>query len=938
MTDHPQTAASLFSFWAKTDTEDKSAVPAHHLLVYHGLDVGACAWVLLERQPKLRAQLGRLLRMEDAQVSRFVPFLVALHDMGKFAEGFQNLHPGLFAHLRGRTSQAEYQVRHDTLGMWLWEDFLCRAAYQEDWFGPAGALERDDLELGMAPLLRAITGHHGQPPGQHAHLRRRAYFDETSVSAAQDFARECARLMLDGPIWSDEVWEQDTQYLDDFTPAASWLLAGVTVLADWLGSDEKIFSFWADGAGGEPISLGAYWHDWALPRAARAVEASGIVAGAPAAWRGFEALFPGKTPRPMQQYAIDAPVTAAPQLFILEDATGSGKTEAALILAHRMMAEDAADGIYVALPTMATANAMYSRMAEAYHALFEEPQKASLILAHGASWLHTEFRQTIDLGSNPRRAGQNYGSAHDHATATAQCTRWLADNRKKALLAAVGVGTVDQALMAVLPAKHQSLRLLGLAQKILIIDEVHAYDSYMSGLLATLLEFHAAQGGSAILLSATLPQTMRQSLCNAFRRGATAPQLPPPLALTHTDFPLATRICTVPGTVQAQEEPIPRIPEAARRVQVKIEPSEDAVLQQILTAARAGQCVCWIRNTVTDAMDAHEQLAAHLTDDNLLLFHARFALVDRQRIEARVLELFGKDSQPATRAGKVLVATQVVEQSLDLDFDFMVSDLAPVELMVQRAGRLHRHRRAERPHAAGQHAPLMLIHGPSHQPADGSEIAADWYASVFARGAFVYPNVAQLWLSAKILAEIGEIHIPDDARRLIEAVYGPDADECVPEALIAASRTAEAQAHVARSMANFNALKLAKGYDIDASEDWFSEARTPTRLGEESRTLRLARVVEGQLLPWAQGATFPWAQSELSVRAAQIAHEATPSAEVKPLIAQARETMADRGKWSILLPLQLDETGFWRGRAKNLRDQEISIAYSNKFGLQIISE
>jgi CRISPR-associated endonuclease/helicase Cas3 len=200
-----------------------------------------------------------------------------------------------------------------------------------------------------------------------------------------------------------------------------------------------------------------------------------------------------------------------PQLIVIEEVTGGGKTEAALTLAARLLANGAADGLYLALPTMATADAMHRRVERVYQRFFADGAQPSLVLAHSmaAFTLALECVNQTDTG---------YGNK-EHDSASGHCTAWLADSRKKALLAHVGVGTIDQALLGILPAKHQSLRLWGLLGKILIADEVHACDAYVADLLKTLLKFHTAFGGSAILLSATLPQSQRAGFIAAFAEG-----------------------------------------------------------------------------------------------------------------------------------------------------------------------------------------------------------------------------------------------------------------------------------------------------------------------------------------------------------------------------------------------------------------------------------
>ena len=188
--------------------------------------------------------------------------------------------------------------------------------------------------------------------------------------------------------------------------------------------------------------------------------------------------------------------------------TGAGKTEAAMVLVHRLLAANLAKGLYIGLPTMATSNAIYKRIQECYQALFTADSKASLVLAHSASALSEKFQQSIFNLHQP--LDSDYQS-NEH-TASSFCNSWFADNRKKALLADIGVGTIDQALMAILPVKYQCLRMLGLQNKILLLDEVHAYDTYTNNLLIALLKMHRRNGGSAIILSATLQQELRQQL------------------------------------------------------------------------------------------------------------------------------------------------------------------------------------------------------------------------------------------------------------------------------------------------------------------------------------------------------------------------------------------------------------------------------------------
>ena len=642
----------------------------------------------------------------------------------------------------------------------------------------------------------------------------------------------------------------------------SWYLAGIAVLADWLGSNQEYFKYCS-----KPEELAAYWHKHALPSAKKAIQS---VPEKPkkSQFQGLRNLFPFiQQPTPLQEYAINEPLNDKPQLFILEDVTGAGKTEAALILTHRLLSTGLADGLYVALPTMATANAMYQRLGKVYSQFYESSDLPSLILAHGARDLSDSFRESVFLSEN-QAADLDYKEGHDEhereLSASAYCNAWLADNRKKALLADVGVGTLDQALLGVLPARHQSLRLLGLSRKVLLVDEVHAYDSYVQRLLDALLEMHAKQGGSVILLSATLPHAMREKLVMAFHRGL-GNNTP---GIHSNAYPLATHS----PTAGENEKHIDTREEVKRSVMIEHLEEEESIFEQIHQAASKGKCVCWIRNTVKAARASYRTLAdcKWLDDEHLHLFHSRFAMVDRQRIESETVRRFGAESNHEDRKGQVLIATQVVEQSLDLDFDVLITDLAPIDLIIQRAGRLCRHIRDEQGNrikelnAKDQRGnPILYLFAP-----DPIQDPDENWLKLHQEGTqAVYPHVGQLWLTAKLLFKNGKrkFTMPNDARRLIEGVYSREAESAIPESLLGASMDAVGKNMMKQSMASLNALKLNKGY-TRSSGDWDEETRIPTRLTEEeSISVALAHFKKGILYPYAKDTHHEWAMSVVKI-------------------------------------------------------------------------
>lgn len=896
-------AVSGLPYWGKSGLGS-----GWHPLAAHSLDVAAVGVHLVRCAPALTHALGHRLGLRCALLTHWLGFWLSLHDLGKFAEAFQSQRKDLFLVLRGRDPDPSrpYTLRHDSLGWLLWHDLVRPRVIEQAWFGPA----TEDLADGLDAWMRASTGHHGQPPQPGGHWKQHCHpvEDRAAVLAHVDAMRA---LFLDDEL-ATAIAAQDPHQFLAASKALSWWFAGLAVLCDWLGSNTEYFRYLAADATRSPAPTRSGYWQCAQQQAEKVIAASGVVAPPPAPAMPFAALFPGLgSPSPLQRWAAEVALAPGPQLHCLEDVTGAGKTEAALMLTHRLLAAGRADGFYVALPTMATANAMYARVAGVYARLFEGP--ASLAHATGQSRLLDRYIASVveDLAANVLPAMQAEGDqAQTDETASARCAAWLADHRKRALLAPAGVGTIDQALLAVLHSKHQSLRLLGLQRKVLVVDEVHACDDYMLRVLAVLLEAHARGGGSAVLLSATLPLHARQKLLEAFARGLgqgtpNAGEAAYPLA---TSWPAADR---APGL--ALQCPIATRPDVRRRVRVVQHAHIDEVLGLIRLALDAGLCVCWVRNTVVDAVAAYDLFEAELPPERRALFHARFALHDRLAMEHRVLQSFGKASGPAQRRGRLLIATQVVEQSLDVDFDLLVSDLAPVDRVVQRAGRLCRHRRA---------ADGTLLADPAAPDARGEPVlhllcppwtddpAADWFKTSLPKAAAVYPNHAQLWLTMRALRG-GGYTMPDDARALIEAVFGNEA--AAPPGLQAIALAAEGQGWAAQSQAQINTIKLDQGYE-GGGIDWWSDAKTPSRLGEATTTVTLARWDGRCLRPWVDRA-HGWAYSSLRMAERAIAAEAPPAdAALQAAVDALREELPAQGRWTVLLPLHETPEG-WTGNA-----------------------
>jgi len=840
-------------YWGKATEEG-----LYHLLPYHCLDVAAVGYSLLHIEQPLCRRIAGELHAAPSWLQKWFSFCLSLHDMGKFATAFQSRATNLSNKLVSFSSKMPYTERHDTLGFLLW-----RKTIEELWFNEGGlGYKSKDAELrkilrAFSPWMEIVTGHHGVPPKKDVAATLVAdFFTGQDEHAAWLYFKETAALFLSG-INLELIC--DNHFKKHLKPL-SWQLAGLVVFSDWLASGLDHSDYHSD-----EMSLETYWNRYALPLSIEILEKANLIPSRVSNFTTIRNLFPfiEKTTH-LQQWAERVTISDHAQLFILEDITGAGKTEAALGLAHRLMSKGAADGIYVALPTMATANAMYKRLGTAYRKLYADGVKPSLVLAHSAGGLSEDFRNSVGL-YECSSTGTDYDK--DELSAGAYCNAWLADSRKKALLAEIGIGTLDQALLGVLPARHQSLRLLGLTRKILIVDEVHSYDPYMNQLLQTLLEAHARQGGSVILLSATLPQNMRENYVNAFCAGA---GIEPPALNAEPPYPLATH---VPSEDRC-ETPLQPRRDVVRDVDISLLTEEEHVLKIIRAAAEKGQCVCWVRNTVGDARKAYDRLYLQpwIDKTKLALFHSRFAMIDRQRIENDALDCFGvRASSSEKRKGRVLVATQVVEQSLDIDFDLMISDLAPIDLLIQRAGRLHRHVRDIDGAVLSGHGAtdrrgkaVLYVFGPEWTESPG----ADWLKAKLPGTQAVYRHSGRMWLTQRCLIKTGAIRMPSGARRLIDDVYGDRAQSEIPEELLSSSLDAEGDAFGKIGLARLNALDLAKGYtwaSAESSGGWADETRIPTRLSNKTITVALAKINSGNLVPYADVPNFAWEQSMIQL-------------------------------------------------------------------------
>jgi CRISPR-associated endonuclease/helicase Cas3 len=665
-----------------------------------------------------RHLLGLIPGNEDASL-RLLLFVIALHDLGKYTPAFQ----AKVEWARLLLIAAGFDVdpptgarHHGTAGLPFIQDALTSVGF------PA---------VQARALARAVAAHHGEFPTNDVLTRERMGGRERGVSPRWEQARSEA---LDSLRRLFNVNGIDVAAVSAIDHAYVMRLAGLTSVADWIGSMESVFRY-------EPpqLSLEGYWR-LALKRASTALSLLGFrPPPQPVDWR-FSSLFPALSPWPLHRAAENvAGNLSAPTLIIIEAPMGEGKTEAALLLAQAAAGRLDQHGFYVGLPTRATANQMFGRMV-AFLNRVSPDVRSNMVLAHGDADGIETFRSIVSVHDDgPERLGG------------VRAEEWFLP-KKRALLAEYGVGTIDQALLGVLRTRHGFVRLFGLSGKAVVLDEVHAYDSFTSEILDRLLEWLAAMGTTVVLLSATLPASRRRDLLAAYRRGlGEATTVAPPAG-----YPRIT-IGSRDGC--SAEHVAPRGRPLTIALQ-RIDPDIDGIARMLINELHHGGCAGWICNTVDRAQAACEAVARLAPDLPRLLLHARMLPRHRHELEQRVEHRLGPESRGAQRPDRLLViGTQVIEQSLDIDFDLLVTDLAPVDLILQRAGRLHRH--GDRTNRSPAHPQPRLWIAYASGPADSVPIG---------EVAVVY---ADALVRATIMALDGRdrVVLPDDIESLVEQVY-----------------------------------------------------------------------------------------------------------------------------------------------------------------------
>ncbi|MCX6340680.1 MAG: CRISPR-associated helicase Cas3' [Candidatus Aureabacteria bacterium] len=798
-------------FWAKTGEDGN----AYHPLILHMLDVAACADVIMEREPETtRQRMAAIMGLPWEYARLWLLLLIASHDLGKACPGFQLK----WVNSRRVLEKAGFRlprlpdtsINHAFVSQAALDHLLCEMGWKE----------------GIAALCADAVGcHHGiraTPSVLEGLSGNRNGVDEQHwKSSWEELFKTLQNIFVVGkpPVKSNLSGP-------DFM-----LLSGLASFADWIGSNKEWFPFGTIADCGD-LDI---WFQRRREKAKIALDAIGWNNRRPLlnVYQTFADAFPKcSPPRPLQKtVAMAVAATPSPCVLLVEAPMGEGKTEAAFYAHLELQRRFGHRGMYMALPTKATGNAMFTRTLTFLRS-FAGSRTLDLQLLHGAAKLNDTFQKVC------------LGQIHDDEDGgTVRAGEWFT-HKKRALLSEYGVGTIDQALLTILPVRHYFVRLWGLANRIVIFDEIHAYDAYTGTLLFHLIRWLRALGSSVVLLSATLPPEFRRRLAAAL--GAKLPE-------QEAAYPRLT-IFTDGDCKQVKFAA-----DRSRWRELVIEPlgaALPAIHSCLIEKLPACGFVGVIVNTVQRAQELYKLfgdgemivtegviIGKRLTDrTEIYLFHARYPAQERQKREDAARALFGKNEDQngkiKDRNGRsILIATQVVEQSLDLDFDLLITDLAPIDLILQRAGRLWRHQRKNRhvPH------PVLCVAGLiGNLP--GSFGDPLWWSAIYREDILL-----RTW---EVLKKHKQIVLPDEIDRLVEDVYEGVAmptDEEVLKRLEKAEVESDGEYYAHQTMAHQAIIGLPDdGSWKDTSRFYLYDEDEPgvhrilkaqTRLGEDSLTV-----------------------------------------------------------------------------------------------------
>ncbi|MFC5281631.1 CRISPR-associated helicase Cas3' [Arcanobacterium canis] len=737
------------ALWAKSGCED-----AYLRLAQHLIDAACVAEWLWENwmSDSLKRTLATVWKLDEQEVRQLYIFYAGIHDVGKASVSFQRLvekRPDSYYLLRPiedvglpldwpRGEGPDKKFPHG----------LASAVFLRKWLLANGVKKKI-----ASSLISVVDAHHGFTSDPVLFVRRlkelegrECRFDDVAVEFIESMADLTGVSEAFGKLKKRPV------------AGALQLMTGLLIMADWIASNENAFPYDVIAPQPERVVEGMAFID--LPSPWTPVDPTADVQeffNRTFEWDGSVQV------RPIQKATVEAAQSAqGPMLMIIEAPTGEGKTEAGLAAAHVLGQKSGAQGVYVAAPTMATANGLFERVVEWAKHSSQGGSVASIYLAHSKNRLSEQF-QRLRFGTRKRDATSlTRGSDNEENIGGLVANQWLSGSRT-GLLSDFVVGTVDQVLMMALKVRFSMLRHTALAGKVILIDEVHAYDAYMSQYLYRVLEWCARYGMNVILMSATLPPAQRKKLAEAYGSAIISGAGAAVEGLDVSSYPLVS----VVDANGVRAIPVPPRPDDAQIAVHRINDELGVLRQKLGELLGDGGIALVICNTIRRAQEAYRELSA-IFPGEVELHHAAFIASDRSAKEGALRERLG----PRSRRGagrpwrQIIVATQVAEQSLDIDADVLITDIAPIDLIIQRAGRIHRHARPldDRPVRLGK--PMIFVRGID----DGSDVPR------FDAGTeFIYGEAILLSTMAHLPEVVGR---PSDVPELVRKVY--DAEPHIP--------------------------------------------------------------------------------------------------------------------------------------------------------------
>ncbi|MDE0457773.1 MAG: CRISPR-associated helicase Cas3' [Chromatiales bacterium] len=841
--------------WGKRRSTDGNIETARLGLAEHSMDVAA-VFDALAALPSIRDRLARLAggELTETVIARLA-VLAFLHDIGKASVGFQS--KSLPTELRGRWL-ADARIEWNQCGHTrVVAGLLFNAEMKRKMVHTGFPLA--DMDRWGSPVLDlwlAAISHHGEPiiAEDLCTAKERWWTHLWASPDGYDPMAAVAALGRRARRWFPAAWNNHAGDLElPDAPAFVHYFAGLVSLADWIASNDATGFFPYDGHGdGDRAGFSRKRAREVLRRMRVDVEDARADLGrrAPAFGDVFRAPHSGPLAATPLQRAMEDRTLGS--VVIAESETGSGKTEAALWRFKTLFEAGEVDALAFLLPTRVAAVSLEGRVRRFFEQLFPDPELRPNVVLAVPGYIQSDGERGSRQADGAGLLSRFETLWPDTAAESAAHRRWAAEHPKRSLAAAAAVGTIDQALLSGLPVRHAHLRGAALLRALIVADEVHASDAYMTELLTGVLRRHVDAGGHALLLSATLGSGARDRLLiqptrrlqpNQKRRpdGAGDPSQSPYPALSD-----AEHIRAVVGT------------STEKRVRLSLDPAIDDEVQiaaKAADAATAGAKVLVIRNDVKGAVAVQRALEAELGDEHSALFrvggvpaphHGRFAAPDRRVLDEAIEGGFGKFADRS--AGVVLAGTQTLEQSLDIDADFLITDLAPVDVLLQRFGRLHRHRRTDRAVRFTAPAAIVLI-----------PVSRDLTVYLTRRRGLrrhgiggVYENVLSIEATWRALEACSELTIPAENRALVEA-----ATRFSELASLAQALGGQWEAHWREYVGVVASRRgAADTIRLDWSEPW-DEQRWPAGPGERTRTRlglddRLVELSETWISPFGQ--------------------------------------------------------------------------------------